>query len=324
MLVTCRACGNCQHNVAFSVREMMLGLRDEFEYFQCDACECIQAAVLPDDLGRYYPSDYYSFNAIAVPRQQLLKRHLKRCRTVYTLTGKGLIGRTMAYLSGSPLPEWLLRANMHIDSKILDLGCGSGQLLLFLQSEGFSNLTGYDPLIATDIHYDTSPSVHVYRRGIEECADVFDAVFLHHSLEHIWDPCRIFESLSKCVVAGGLLLIRTPIATSYAWRHYGTNWVQLDAPRHLCIHSPKSIALLASRGGFGIELVEYDSSAFQFWGSEQYVHDIPLYDPLSHRVSPRESIFSETQLQHFASRARALNAAKEGDQACFYLRRIAS
>jgi hypothetical protein len=97
--------------------------------------------------------------------------------------------------------------------------------------------------------------------------------------------------------------------------------VQLDAPRHFYVHSVESVKMLAERAGFELETVGYDSTAFQFWASEQYALDIPLYDTRSYLVSPKKSIFSKAQIATFEKRAIELNDAKLGDQAAFYLRK---
>lgn len=57
----CRICGNETNNRAFHVREMMFGWKDVFEYFECADCGCVQIAAIPDDLDKYYPTDYYAF-----------------------------------------------------------------------------------------------------------------------------------------------------------------------------------------------------------------------------------------------------------------------
>jgi hypothetical protein len=79
------------------------------------------------------------------------------------------------------------------------------------------------------------------------------------------------------------------------------------------------MALLASRSGFTITDVRYDSSAFQFWGSEQYLRGIPLRSPRSYAENPGRSIFSPKQIADFERRARELNEAGQGDQAGFFL-----
>jgi len=78
--------------------------------------------------------------------------------------------------------------------------------------------------------------------------------------------------------------------------------------------------VLAKQAGWEILQVVYDSTAFQFWGSEQYQRDIPLLDPRSYQVNPAASIFTRADIAAFESRARKLNEDGRGDQACFYLR----
>lgn len=112
-----------------------------------------------------------------------------------------------------------------------------------------------------------------------------------------------------------------PTVTSYAWQHYGVNWVQLDAPRHLFLHSVESIKVLAKQCGFKLDNIVYDSNAFQFWGSEQYEKGIMLRDNNSWAEHPEQSIFSAAQIKEFEKRAQELNSLNQGDQAAFYLRK---
>ena len=130
------------------------------------------------------------------------------------------------------------------------------------------------------------------------------------------------KAASRLLSPHGVCIIRMPTVSSYAWPHYGVNWVQLDAPRHFYIHSVESVRVLADRCGLNLTGVVYDSSAFQFWASEQYALDIPLYDPRSYALGADTSMFSRDQIGVFERRAAELNAAKLGDQAVFYLRKI--
>jgi len=40
--VECQVCGNPSHNRTIVVEEMMIGLRDRFEYLECKSCGCAQ------------------------------------------------------------------------------------------------------------------------------------------------------------------------------------------------------------------------------------------------------------------------------------------
>src|SRR6185437_9012453 len=100
-------------------------------------------------------------------------------------------------------------------------------------------------------------------------------IMFHHSFEHIEDQIGTLAEVKSKLSPNGLCLIRIPVA-QWAWRHYGVNWVQLDAPRHFVIHTHESMIMAAEQAGLNIVNVEYDSTAFQFWGSELYRKDIPL------------------------------------------------
>jgi hypothetical protein len=149
----------------------------------------------------------------------------------------------------------------------------------------------------------------------------WDWVMFHHSFEHVPDPLETLRAAACLLARGGTCLIRIPTVSSEAWEQYGVDWVQLDAPRHLFLHSLESMERLAREAGLVVREVQFDSTAFQFWGSEQYRADIPLRDPRSYAVDPGASIFTAESLALFATRARELNAARRGDQAAFHLAR---
>ena len=111
-------------------------------------------------------------------------------------------------------------------------------------------------------------------------------------------------------------MIRIPTVSSYAWKYYGINWYQIDAPRHFYLHSVKSLKILAEKCGFYIDQIKYDSGPLQFSISENYKQDIPLYGNDPHIQ------FSPEEIKSFEKKAEELNAQNQGDQATFYLKKI--
>lgn len=314
MKTSCEICGNTLGNQYHVAREMMFGCRDEFSYMECGACGCLQNVSVPDDLGKYYGPDYYSVTK-RIARNRTLYDALKGLRTGAYLSGKGLIGSMLLKKFGPPgLPDWAAHSGMQQNSRILEVGCGSGSRLLSLQSEGFTNLTGADPFIAGDIDY--GRGLTIKKAYISEIPGRYEFIVLEHALEHIPAPHATLAALRALLEPNGMLIISIPLA-GYAWQHYGVNWVQLDAPRHLFLHTEKSFRILTA--AMTVQHVHYDSGSVQFWGSEQYVRDIPLLDPRSYRVNQAGSIFSAQVMAGFEERARELNKEKLGDQATFYL-----
>jgi SAM-dependent methyltransferase len=291
---------------------MMFGLRDEFAYFECPKCECVQIVDVPAQLEKYYPPNYYSFQ-----KAGWLKSALKRRWASYSYHDRGLIGRAMAVVLGkNQALESVKRAGLAKDAAILDVGCGSGDLLLLLHSLGFSNLSGADPFIAADIVYENG--VKVWKRELSELSQKFDAVMLHHSFEHMTDPVEVVRQSARLLNPGGVFIIRVPIAGSYAWKTYGVNWVQLDPPRHIFLPSVVSMKILADLARLRLGEVVHESNEFQFWGSEQYQRDIPLWGPDSLAPLWKQAL-AYRKMKLYRARAAELNRKGEGDSACFYL-----
>lgn len=319
----CQICSNTDKNRRHRTREMMFGTRDEFEYIECGRCGTLQIATIPD-LVKYYPSNYFSFEAKTPEIGETFARRLaSKLSGKYLLTGNGFLGR--AIINKKPwlrdhFPASLSEPILDIDrnSKILDLGCGNGKLLQAMHYFGFRNLTGADAFLENDIIYETG--VKVFRKPIEKLKTTFDLIMLHHSFEHLANPRDSLRQIHSLLDADKFALVRIPIV-NFAWEEYGVNWVQLDPPRHLFLYTERSFRELAASCGFKTEKVSYDSSAFQFWGSEQYRRDIPLNDPRSH-TGQSGSVFSDSEISIWQEKAERLNAEGRGDQAAFYLRKI--
>lgn len=67
---TCRICGHHGSFKHYSIREMMNGTGEEFQYFECAECHCCQIAEIPDNLGDYYAADYYSYSHVKGEKQR--------------------------------------------------------------------------------------------------------------------------------------------------------------------------------------------------------------------------------------------------------------
>lgn len=312
----CRICGG-PGGEYFDVREMMYGTRERFAYFACSLCHCLQIAEVPADLSVYYPRDYYS---LYKSRESGRVKRAIRSRRLKALLGDG--GHFWRWINRwsrhqPPWLWWARKARIGPDSRILDVGCGAGRLLVNMSNWGFQRLIGVEPHIEADLAYPAG--VQVLKRSIEDARGVFDFIMFHHSFEHIAEPLSALRATCRVLAPGGRALIRIPVADGEAWRTYGADWVQLDAPRHLFLHTGNSIKILADQAGLELDDVVFDSSDFQFWGSELYRRDIPLHGGGTGKALRPELVFSEKELRDFAARAQELNEQGRGDQACFFL-----
>jgi SAM-dependent methyltransferase len=295
-------------------REMMFGFRDEFLYFECAACGCLQLGTMITDWTKYYPRDYYAFASSTRRARSAIKLFLQNKRGEYSMGYHSLTGRLVSLFKGKPaIPDWVFRCGVGLNDSILDVGSGTGELLFQLRGLGFQRLSGLDPYIDSDIKLE---GVCIQKGTIEKFCGSFDLVMFHHSFEHMSGPEAALKHAYRLTKPGKQIIIRVPVAGSYAWRKYRGDWIQLDAPRHIFIQTEKSMRLLAEAAGLIVEQVVYDSTYFQFM-SELYLRNIPLRT----QVAESSQQFSAVEMDRFESEAVALNAASDGDQACFYLRR---
>jgi len=315
----CRICSNSEANTSYRIREMMYGLGDEFTYFECSECGCLQIADIPDSMDRYYPDDYLRRFQTPSPRNRI-QRFLRTQGDRYALFGKGLVGRIVG--TGSTDPNNVLgmiaRARPGPESRILDIGCGSGEFLYRFRDAGMKDVHGIDPYAANEVR---ETGLTILRRTVRDLdlSEGFDLIVLHHSFEHIPEQEETLSRISRLLTPSGTCAIRMPLKTDAIWSRYGTDWVQIDAPRHFYLHTMKSFRLLAGRANLAIKNVVFDSWPFQFWGSEQLRKGIPLLADNSYAVSPDRSIFTPSDIRAFREMAIEANQSGEGDQATFYL-----
>lgn len=106
----------------------MFGWKDEFEYFECGFCGCLQIKNFPPDIKKYYPPDYLS---LTKPVQSNLKTYLLKKRDMFSLTGKGLIGKLLSKKFGhADFFLWFSNSGLKKNDSILDVGCGGGGIVI--------------------------------------------------------------------------------------------------------------------------------------------------------------------------------------------------
>lgn len=314
---SCRVCGGTGILESLSVREMMFGTREKFDYFRCADCHCLQLAAIPENMGDYYSRDYYSCRKLedlsTSLKDRLKRRYLYPHMTRSKLGWNDGIGRMLLnFRSGPPLQHWFeyLEGPVPLDLPILDVGCGSGEDLLGLRNSGFTCLLGVDPYLREPLRYKSG--IEVRKCELSALTGSFGLITMHHVFEHLEDPKGTLITAKNLLSKNGQILIRIPLSDSAAFDKYRENWVQLDAPRHVTLQTRKSMEQLAKQVGLKIVRVAYDSSAFQFIGSERYTVDVPI-------VGDTDFELPEERIAFFKDEAVRLNRLEKGDQAAFVM-----
>lgn len=298
----CKFCGGSSLN-SFEGTERMFGMGGSFDYSECADCKSVQLDQVPSNLSSFYASsEYYSF--LPLVESSFGRRLFKKIRMNLFLT-------TKAKVFEPSYGYWLQKLSPGFNSKIADVGCGNGQLLYELYASGYTDLHGFDPFMETSRR--VNANLHLWKQRIEESDFHFDLIMMHHAFEHMESPMEILQACFDRLRPGGKLLIRTPVTNAAIWKEKREFWVQLDAPRHLIIPSVSGFETLSKTIGFNLSEVMYDSTAFQFWGTELYEKGFLLDPKLVDKLFSREEIIS------WDKKALHYNEEGKGDQVCFFL-----
>lgn len=310
----CKVCGENHEGTIHHAKEMMFGLRETFTYFQCAFCECLQISEIPLNISNYYPQDYYSFAPYDGYRYKGIPGKYYTARIKSTLFAETLLQKAINFIN-PVLKLKIFNGIINYDSRILDVGCGNGDMFLYPFKEvGINNVMGCDPFIPYDINYQNG--LKIIKKDVSQIDGKWDVIIYNHSFEHVPNPQENLKCVSELLTSKGVCILRIPTVPNYCWTTYQTNWAQLDAPRHLFLHSPKSISILASNVGLTCEKILYDSTFFQFSGSEAISKGIPL---LKMKENSEPFLIRKYKRWKYERLAKQLNSKNLGDQATFFL-----
>jgi len=246
------------------------GARGTFSVEACDACGLLRLSPVPPDLSALYPSDYYAYADIAVPSswKDSVRRALWSMRFHVPTVVRNPLD---AWLGLHGISVELLAHSPRHDAAILDVGCGAGSFVaqgarLGLRARGVDiddNAIARARAAGLDCH--TATAAEVAAEG-----GVFDIVRLSHVLEHLPDPAGTLAALKGILAPGGRLLLALPNTGGLLAELYGSDWFQLDVPRHLWGFSTRSVTTLLERCGFHVMSVQTKTSWTDVYHSLRY------------------------------------------------------
>jgi len=300
----CSLCANTHGNCLLAAEENMYGMGKVFDYLHCAHCGVLHILEVPPDLASYYPTGaYYSTQRKSWAKQQVVRLRDR------SYVHPSLLGRLLRSRFPNPALQATLRIVQDRTARILDVGCGGGTLLRALADLGFEHLHGVDPLITAR---QTHEGVHLLPGELSDVPGEFDVIMFHHSLEHMPNQMGVLTQARERLAAGGQVLVCIPTVDSIAFETYGHHWGQLDAPRHLYLHSRRSIAQVAHAAGFTVATVYCNSQPMQFWASEMHKDGHALN-------APEQAGYKRMRRRFFSELAEWVNEAGRGDQIVLHL-----
>jgi SAM-dependent methyltransferase len=210
----------------------------------------------PDALGAFYGDGYYSFKPPSAPQFSGTPPFKERLRRTILARHLGYVGLPHA---DAPVPgfvtkllsRFLVIPAFRSDGPLLDVGCGSGERMLELESFGWKTQGLEFSQEAADAGRSAGLRIDVGDLTTANIADGSMAtVTFYHSLEHVYSPVDALKAAFKALKPGGDLLVAVPNYGSSERRLFGKNWDWLQMPTHLFHYDRKHLEECARRAGF--------------------------------------------------------------------------
>ncbi|NML40959.1 class I SAM-dependent methyltransferase [Chitinophaga sp. G-6-1-13] len=225
---SCPLCGSSQIHEALTAKDYTVS-KETFSIFHCGGCGGRFTQNVPDSqhIGRYYQSQEYISHSET--KQGLINRLYHSVRKI-TLRSK---------------QNWVRSAAGMKQGNLLDIGCGTGAFLHYMQVGGWT-VTGLEPdenarhNAKTLYNIDPLPIDQLFKLPAQQ----YDAITMWHVLEHVHELHAYLDRIRHLLKPGGALLIAVPNYTSSDADHYGKYWAAYDVPRHLYHFSPASMEQL--------------------------------------------------------------------------------
>lgn len=216
---TRRACVACG-----SARERPLGVKNEFEIVSCVECDSVYTPYSPwYSSASFYTGFYMNDDELSPPA--FVNTRLEEITAQF--------------------------ATFRKNNRLLDVGCGAGNLLQAARKNGW-NAQGLD-VSAGAVNHVRELGFEVFEGELGDAAfppEHFDVVTAAELLEHLFDPRPLLQEVARIVRPGGLFWTTTPHARGLSARVLGLKWRCVWPPEHLQLFSVRGLTKLLREAGF--------------------------------------------------------------------------
>lgn len=275
----CYLCGSPGKILYRECKDRLFGTPGNWTLKQCPSSECglvwLDPMPIREEISKAY-KNYYTHHEAGAGAPKKSKSTFKQFMQAFRLTQAngyyalkyrvknqtsllGKLAGLLIYLQPAVKAKYDFKA-MYLQTRpgarLLEIGCGSGDQLAFLQGLGWQ-VEGLDvDPVAAGVASARGLKVHVGSLE-EQCfpARQFDAIVSSHVIEHVHDPVGLLRECSRILSPGGRLVIITPNTTSWFHKWFGANWLALDSPRHLHLFNSISLRRAAEHSGLSVRVI---------------------------------------------------------------------
>ncbi len=231
-LLQCPICHSNQLSQYQQIKDYFLS-KEDFTLVRCSHCGFIFVNPRPDksQIGPYYKAEAY---------------------ISHSDTKKGLIAKMYQYVRNLNIRNKYKLINKYKKyGKILDIGCGTGDVLAYFSGKGWQ-VEGVEPdadarKVAINKNHIT-PHEESDLRNLPDAS--FDVITMWHVMEHVHNLEERMETIRRLIKPDGVFIFSVPMNDSFDAVHYGKFWAAWDVPRHLYHFTSETAKLLAENHRF--------------------------------------------------------------------------
>ena len=169
-------------------------------------------------------------------------------------------------------------------ARLLDLGCGDGSNLSWLQ-EFATDIYGSDyNLIRLNRAKTSIPRANFFLADINKYpvrSEFFDVVFFNHVIELIPNDIAALKTAYRILAPGGVLVLGTPNEGAWLWRlAYSLSPNIRKTTDHVHFYTAESISRIVCEAGFQIVEIKHIGWGPPHWRLDAYLRNYKFFDDL--------------------------------------------
>lgn len=283
---TCLICGSNGRLLCENQHDRLFTAPGLWSLMLCPECDLIWLNPQPisEEIGSLYKT-YYTHNVTNNrPKFAKLKKFLSNsiiaAELGYTELANSKIQRVLGHILSwaRPIKEIAVLSvgslDGHNKGTLLEIGCGSGAFLARMRELGW-DVVGVEPDADAVTVARRSFGLNIYHGALQNIDfhdNNFDAIIMHHVIEHLSDPIDTLQECHRVLKPGGRLIIVTPNIRSIGHRLFKETWRGLEVPRHLFLFSPRSLKICAEMAGFHVKMLKTTAqSARGIWAESRFI-----------------------------------------------------